>query len=463
MPVRDRVVQRIDPSAAKRGYGRVSLPGHAELMRHLRDRLMREANLEELLRLPDTSRRSHIEQQITGMLEEEGQLITFEERLALINSLLDETMGYGPLQVLMDDPNLTEIMVNKPDEVYVEVQGQPDMELRRDVRFNSEQHILEVIDRIVAPLGRRIDESSPMVDARLPDGSRVNAVIRPLALDGPILTIRRFRKAPFTAEDLVGSGTVTRQMMEFLAASVKSKLNILVSGGTGSGKTTTLNVLAAFIPHNERIVTIEDAAELRFYHTHPHVVRMEARPSNIEGTGAIPIRQLVRNALRMRPNRIVVGEVRGEEALDMLQAMNTGHEGSLTTLHANSTGDAFSRLETMVMQGGINLPLPAIRSQVISALNLVLQQDRLVDNTRRVSAISEVLGVDGKGEIQTQDIFVFAQEGVDQETGRVLGHFAPTGNRPRCLDILTRYGQAVPESIFEKDSWILRVDGDGSR
>jgi pilus assembly protein CpaF len=287
--------------------------------------------------LPEGARRSRIEQHINRMLEEESQLITFDERMALINTILDETMGYGPLQPLMDDESITEIMVNKPDEVYVEIQGRQAMELRRDVRFNSEQHILEVIDRIVAPLGRRVDESSPMVDARLPDGSRVNAVIRPLALDGPTLTIRKFRKMPFTMEDLIKNGTLSPQMALFLRAAVESKLNILVSGGTGSGKTTTLNVLARFIPGSERIITIEDSAELRFHEEHPHVVRMEARPPNIEGTGAVTIRDLVRNALRMRPNRIVVGEVRGPEALDMLQAMNTGHEGSLTTLHANST------------------------------------------------------------------------------------------------------------------------------
>ncbi|MBI4758732.1 MAG: CpaF family protein [Chloroflexi bacterium] len=347
---------------------------------------------------------------------------------------------------LLKDPDVTEIMVNGPEEVYIDRRGH--LERRPDIRFRDETHLRGVINTIVAPLGRRIDESSPMVDARLPDGSRVNAVLPPLALNGPVLTIRRFREIPFTVDDIVSFGTMTREMADFLHACVRSKLNMLISGGTGSGKTTTLNVLSSFIPETERIVTIEDAAELRLQQ--PHIVRMETRPPNEEGEGEITIRQLVRNSLRMRPDRIIVGEVRGAEALDMLQAMNTGHEGSLSTIHANSPEDAFSRLETMVMWAGVQLPSSAIREQLVGALNIVLQQSRLIDGSRRVTNISEIQGV-FDGHIAVEDIFIYRQEGVSPE-GRVIGHFEYTGYEPKCLERFKSYGVTLPPETFQLGS-----------
>lgn len=447
MPVVDRLTRQPESLVESRPLFRPQSTFLGDLARHYRDRLLKETNLEQLTRLPRESLRARIETLVSQMMQEEGQLISYEDRLGLISSILDETVGYGPLEPLFHNPSITEIMVNGPNEVYIEVEGQPDLQLRTDITFNNEQHILNIIDRIIAPLGRRIDESSPMVDARLPDGSRVNAVIRPLAVDGPLLTIRRFAKEPYTIEKLQSNLTLTSEMAKFLETCVKAKLNILVSGGTGSGKTTTLNVLSSFIPGKERIVTIEDAAELRFFEHHPHVVRLEARPPNIEGKGEITIRQLVHNALRMRPNRIVVGEVRGPEALDMLQAMNTGHEGSLTTIHANSTKDAFSRLETMVLQAGLELPLHAIRSQVIGALNIVLQQDRMVDNTRRIVTISEIQGVED-GEILLKDVFKFTQTGITP-AGKVTGYFSATGFKPKCIERFRAFGLELSPGLFD--------------
>jgi pilus assembly protein CpaF len=354
------------------------------------------------------------------------------EREALTEEIFAQIVGLGPLQPLLDDPTVSEIMVNGPNQVYVERRGKL---IRTQARFRDDKEILELIERIVAPLGRRIDEASPMVDARLKDGSRVNAIIPPLALRGPTLTIRRFPDRPLTIEDLERNGSLTSQMAQLLEAAVRGRLNVVVSGGTASGKTTLLNCLSAFIPSDERIVTIEDAAELKLQQD--HVVSLETRPPNLEGRGEVTIRHLVRNSLRMRPDRIVVGEVRAGEALDMLQAMNTGHDGSLTTVHANTPRDVLSRIETMVLMAGFELPVRAIREQVASALDLVVHQQRMRDGSRRITHITEVQGMEGDV-ILLQDLFLYRpDEG-----------FRPTGLRPRFLDRLAMYGQTVDPKIF---------------
>jgi pilus assembly protein CpaF len=425
----------------------------SKLAIHYRDRLLRETNLEALTELPPQTRRAKIEALVSAMIREEGRVLAYADKARLITFITNEAAGYGPLELLLGDPSITEIMVNAPDEIYVEQEGQ--LRRRMEISFRDEDHVRHIIDRIVSPLGRRIDESSPMVDARLRDGSRVNAIIPPLALNGPTLTIRRFRAKPFEIDDLIRSGTMSERMAAFLKSCVVAKLNILVSGGTGSGKTTTLNVLASFIPPRERIITIEDAAELQFYRLHPHVLRQEARPPNVEGTGEVTIRQLVRNALRMRPNRIVVGEVRGPEALDMLQAMNTGHEGSLTTVHANTPYDAFSRIETMVMSANTNLPSGAIREQMASALNIVIQQDRMPDGSRRITRVAEVQGL-RKGQILLKDIFIFDMIGLD-ERGSVRGNHTPTGIRPKCLPRLKAHGVPVEDSLFVPDYLVAEM------
>jgi pilus assembly protein CpaF len=356
---------------------------------------------------------------------DEQTLLTPQERRRLTREVRDDAIGLGPLQRMLDDDSITEIMVNRFDQVYVERHGRLQVS---PARFSSEQHLRRIIERIVAQVGRRIDESSPLVDARLSDGSRVNAVIPPLAVDGSSLTIRKFSRNPLTVGDLVDFGTMTEQMAHLLHACIQAKLNILVSGGTGTGKTTLLNVLSGFVPREERIVTIEDAVELRLQQ--PHVVRLESRPPNIEGVGEVRIRDLVRNSLRMRPDRIIVGECRGGEALDMLQAMNTGHDGSLSTLHANSPRDAMSRLETLVLMAGMDLPLRAIREQAASAVDLIVQIGRLRDGSRRITHVTEVNGLEGDT-VVLQDIFLFDHAaGIDQH-GRVLGHAVPTGVRPR--------------------------------
>ena len=410
------------------------------LARHYRDRLLKESNLDQLVMLPPATLRSKIDGLVNSMILGEGRVIAGRDRAELINIILDETVGLGPIETLMRDLTVTEIMVNWVKRNDDDSEGYARVFVERsglvypapEIWFESRDHILHIIDRIVSPLGRRVDEASPMVDARLRDGSRVNAVISPLAVDGPLLTIRRFRRDPFTIDDLVGMEALTPDIAEFLKACVIGKRNVLVSGGTGSGKTTLLNVLSSFIPTKERIVTIEDAAELRFHRSHPHVARMEARPPNVESQGEVTIRQLVRNALRMRPDRIIVGEVRGAEALDMLQAMNTGHEGSMTTVHANSPQEAFNRLETMVMwaDGAKELPLQAIREQLVGALDIIIQQTRLPNGKRKIVAISEVQGV-RHGEIILRDIFLF-NRGIDQQ-GNLVGEFTATGARPRCL------------------------------
>jgi pilus assembly protein CpaF len=363
------------------------------------------------------------------------------DRKKVVEELINDLTGFGPINPLLLDPEITEVMVNGPNQVYVERGGKIEITF---VQFRDDEHVMNIIDKIVAPIGRRVDESSPMVDARLPDGSRVNVIIPPLALKGPTITIRKFSKDPFTIDNLIDFGTITRDMAIFLEACVKAKLNIFVSGGTGSGKTTTLNVLSSFIPSDERIVTIEDAAELQLWQD--HVVSLESRPSNIEGKGAITIRDLVRNSLRMRPERIVIGEVRGGEALDMLQAMNTGHDGSLATGHSNSPRDMISRLETMVLMGGIDLPVKAIREQIAGAIDVIIQQSRLKDGSRRITNITEVQGMEGDV-IILQDIFSFRQIGVDEQ-GKIKGKLIPTGIRPKFYERLETSGIHIPASVF---------------
>jgi pilus assembly protein CpaF len=374
--------------------------------------------------------------------------LTREERREIVRQLTDDILGYGPIEPLLRDDSVTEIMVNAPDKVYVERNGKLE---RTDVQFVDESHVMRIIDKIVSQVGRRVDEASPMVDARLPDGSRVNAIIPPLALRGPTVTIRKFARDPYTINDLISFGTVTGRSAQFIAACVKGKLNILISGGTGTGKTTTLNAMSAFIPGDERIVTIEDAAELQLQQD--HVVTLESRPANIEGSGEIKIRELVRNALRMRPDRIIVGEVRGAETLDMLQAMNTGHEGSLTTIHANSPRDALARLETLVLTAGVELPHRAIREQIASAFDLLIQIERLVDGSRRVTAISEVLGMEADV-VTLQDVFVASPPAEGEAYAvahRLLSPLRATGLKPHFLEKMAANNVVLPPSFFATD------------
>jgi len=386
--------------------------------------------------------RAHVQTLIQEIIDDFGAKIPEElDRVRLAKEVLDEAVGLGPLEDLIADDTVTEIMVNKYDEIYIEREGRL---TKSEITFSSDDAVMSAIERIVSPLGRRIDESSPMVDARLKDGSRVNAIIPPLALRGPCLTIRKFAKKKLTADDLIAYGAVVTPMVEFLKVAVEQRLNIVISGGTGSGKTTLLNVLSNFIPESERIVTVEDAAELKL--VQPHLVSLEARPANLEGKGAVPIRDLVKNCLRMRPDRIVVGECRGGEALDMLQAMNTGHDGSLTTAHANTPRDLISRLEVMVMMSGMDLPVQAIREQIASAVDLVVQQTRFADGSRKIVNISEVTGVEGSI-VQMQDIFRYRQQGFD-ENGRVRGTFESTGRVPEFYEELRERGVNVDMSIF---------------
>ena len=389
--------------------------------------------------------RRRVEELVEEKLRSEKLPFSRQMRNRLVSDMADEILGFGPIEPLLRDPTVTEVMINRPDQVYCERFGKLEL---TDIQFRDFEHIRHVIDKIVTPLGRRVDESSPMVDARLPDGSRVNAIVSPLSLNGPVLTIRKFSVDPYTVEDLIGFGTITQGMAAFLAACVKIKLNILVSGGSGAGKTTLLNVLSSFIPEGERVVTVEDAAELKLHQ--PHVVRLESRPPNIEGKGEVKIRDLVRNCLRMRPDRIVVGEVRGGEALDMLQAMNTGHEGSISTVHSNSARDALARLETMVMMSGMDLPSRAIREQVAAALHMIVQITRLSDGSRKVASVSEIQGMEGNV-IVLQDLFTFQQKGVG-EGGKVLGTMQATGMVPKFIDRFTAAGIRLPHEIFKRSS-----------
>jgi len=384
--------------------------------------------------------RRQIEELFGKIADEEGLALTRAERVRMLEQITDEILGLGPMEPLLRDETITEVMVNGPQQVYIERDGKLEL---TNVTFQNDEHVMRIIQRIIAPIGRRVDESSPMVDARLADGSRVNAIIPPLSLVGPVITIRKFAATPFTVDDLIRFGTATPDMFEFLEACVKARLNIFVAGGTGSGKTTMLNILSSFIPDDERIVTIEDAAELQL--RQEHVVTLEARPSNIEGKGAIPIRELVRNALRMRPDRIVVGECRSAEALDMLQAMNPGHDGSMSTGHANTPRDMLSRLETMVLMAGMDLPLRAIREQIASAVDLIVHQNRLKDGSRKIVNITEVQGMEGDV-IVMQDVFVFEQTGV--EDGKIQGRLKPTGIRPHFVERFEVAGIHLPPNIF---------------
>lgn len=386
--------------------------------------------------------REEIENVISGyvqrVLERNPFVVPRGERARLVSDICDEILGYGPIEPFLKDDSITEVMVNGPKKIYIERMGKLHLTA---AQFHDNAHLMSVIDKIVTPIGRHVDEASPLVDARLPDGSRVNIVIPPLSLIGPCVTIRKFSKTPLSVENLISFGTLSEQMAIFLRACVKAKLNIMISGGTGSGKTTTLNVISSFIPHDERIVTIEDAAELRL--EQPHVVTLEARPANIEGKGRVSIRDLVRNSLRMRPDRIIVGEVRGGEALDMLQAMNTGHDGSLTTAHANSPRDVLSRLETMVLMSGLDLPVRAIRDQISSALDLIIHQERIQDGSRKITYITEVQKMEGDV-IVLQDLFRFIQTGFD-ENGKALGHYEPTGLQPQFLSKFRAHNVEYPK------------------
>lgn len=379
---------------------------------------------------------------IEDIINVESNNISRPDRTRLAEEILNEVVGYGPLEVLLKDPAVTEIMVNGPYSIYIERNGKIQLS---DVRFKDTEHVMNIIDRIVSSVGRHIDEASPMVDARLQDGSRVNAVIPPLSLKGPVVTIRKFSKTPITAEQLIDFGSLSKKMMVFLEACVKGRLNIIVSGGTGSGKTTLLNVLSGFIPKTERIITIEDAAELQLLQE--HVITLESRPSNLEGKGQITIRDLVRNALRMRPDRIIVGEVRSTETLDMLQAMNTGHDGSITTIHANSPRDSLSRIETMILMSGMELPIRAIRDQVSSAIDIIIQQSRLRDGTRKIVNISEVIGMEGDKMVM-QDIYNYETTGQLDSDGKFKGRFVSSGIRPHCIEKIARNGVSINDDWF---------------
>jgi pilus assembly protein CpaF len=412
-------------------------------------KLIQKLNLDRLTEV----NREDVRREVTLILEAlvvgESTPMNLQERERLAQEVLDEVFGLGPLEPLLADPTISDILVNTHKRVYVERKGILEM---TSIQFRDDIHLMGIIDRIVSAVGRRVDESSPMVDARLADGSRVNAIIPPLAVDGPCLSIRRFGRDPLTADDLLQNNSLTPSMLELLRGCVKARLNILVSGGTGAGKTTFLNVLSSYISNRERIVTVEDAAELQLHQD--HVVRLETRPANIEGKGAVQQRQLVINSLRMRPDRIIVGEVRGEEALDMLQAMNTGHDGSLTTIHANTPRDALSRLETMVAMGSLNIPENALRRQIAAAIDVVVQVSRLSDGTRKVIALAEITGMEGDV-VSMQDIFVFRKRGI-RDNGEVLGEFVPTGIRPKFAEKLLVSGIQLPISMFE-DQHVLGV------
>jgi pilus assembly protein CpaF len=410
----------------------------ADLHRRILDRL----DLEKLGRTPGQAARDEVLLLIRNTVNSEAVPLSFAERERLAREILDEIFGLGPLEPLLKDPTVSDILVNRFDRVYVERAGKLEP---TGLSFKDDAHLMQIIDRIVSRVGRRVDESSPMVDARLPDGSRVNAIIPPLAIDGPCLSIRRFGRDPITARNMIENKSLTEPMLELLSAMVKGRLNILISGGTGAGKTTLLNVLSGFIPNNERVVTIEDAAELQM--KQEHVVRLETRPPNIEGKGAIRQRQLVINSLRMRPDRIVVGEVRGEEAFDMLQAMNTGHEGSLTTVHANSQRDALARLENMFSMASLNIPERAMRTQIASAIHGVVQIARMADGTRKVVGLSEVTGMEGDV-IAMQEIFLFERQGID-ESGKVRGTFRATGIRPSFSTRLATGGFRLRPALFD--------------
>jgi pilus assembly protein CpaF len=412
------------------------------LKKYLADNLMRALETEEV---PISERNAFVKKSIVQIYEQTQLKLPEDLRKQIFEQVLNDLLGYGPIQSLLDDNDVTEIMVNGPKKIFVEKNGKL---AKSNVTFDDDDHVLRIIDRIILPLGRHVDGDSPTVDARLPDGSRVNAVVRPVAIDGPSITIRKFRKDKLKTEDLIAFGSLTKPMADFLEACVKARFNIIISGGTGSGKTTLLNVMSGFIPENERIITIEDAAELQLQQD--HVMRMETKTANADGQHAVSIRELVKNSLRMRPDRIVVGEVRGGEALDMLQAMNTGHDGSLTTVHANTPRDAISRIETLVLMAGMDLPLKVVRQQVSSAVDLIVQQTRLKDGQRKVTAVTEVAGMEGEIIVLT-DIFKFSQTGVTTD-GKVLGEVHATGIRPNFTPRLEAAGFKLTADVFAPKS-----------
>jgi pilus assembly protein CpaF len=412
---------------------------YTDLKTRVQNRLL--ASLDPTMDVTKTAEvRNTILELFEQVLAEENIVLTRQEKQRLFESITADILGFGPLQPLLEDDSITEIMVNGPKSVYVERRGKI---IRAPITFENDEHVMRIIDRIVAPLGRRIDESSPYVDARLKDGSRVNAVIPPIALNGPTLTIRKFSKNPITVDQLIGFGSISPEAVQFLKACVEAGLNVVISGGTGSGKTTLLNILSSYIPNDERIITVENAAELQL--RQEHVVTLESRPPNIEGKGEVSIRQLVINCLRMRPDRIVVGEIRDEAALDMLQAMNTGHDGSMTTAHSNGPRDTLSRMETMCLMAGMDLPVRAIREQISSAIHLIVHQERMRDGTRKVVNITEVTGMEGDV-ITITDIFVFEQTGI--EAGKIVGKLRPTGLRPKFMDRIDAAGIHLPPQIF---------------
>lgn len=419
------------------GFERLKEKVHTRLIDDMPQAIMTETNQEK--------KRGMLRDRIGQVTSEEGGKLNISlsprEMESMTQVLLDDMIGFGPIQKLLDDDDISEVMVNGPYQIYFEKKGKL---ILSEVKFKDNDHVMRIIERIVAPIGRRIDESVPYVDARLPDGSRVNAIIPPLALNGPTITIRKFKKEALGIQDLVRFGTLTDDMAKFLEACIRIRLNCVVSGGTGSGKTTTLNILSAFIPEDERIITCEDAAELQL--RQPHVVRLETRPANIEGKGAVPMRELIKNTLRMRPERVIVGECRGGEALDMLQAMNTGHDGSLTTGHANTPRDMLARLETMVLMAGMDLPVRAIREQISSAVHLIIQQSRLKDGSRKITYLTEIQGMEGD-KIVMQDIFRFEQTGVD-EKGKIIGRLKATGIRPKFASKFEESGIHLPTNIF---------------
>ena len=415
---------------------------YRELKQRIHALLLERVDLESMQRLTQEQIRDELRSLVERLLDEEAVVINDVERKNLTRDIRNEMLGFGPLETLLSDPTVSDILVNGHKQVYVERRGKLEL---TDVVFNDDAHLMKIIDKIVSRVGRRIDESSPMVDARLPDGSRVNAIIPPLAIDGPVMSIRRFSVDPLRLADLVSYASMTPEMAEVLQGLGKAKMNILISGGTGSGKTTMLNVISGFISHTERIVTVEDAAELQLQQ--PHVVRLETRPPNIEGKGEVSQRALVRNALRMRPDRIILGEVRGAEALDMLGAMNTGHEGSMATIHANTPRDAITRLENMISMAAANLPSKAIRQQISSAISVVVQVSRLIDGKRKVTSIQEITGMEGDV-ITMQEIFSFKQTGVG-ESGAVVGYFSASGIRPHFLERLKSFGIGISSAVFE--------------
>ena len=422
----------------------VAQQAYQELKKSMHQMILDRIDLERLKRLTSEQFKHELALLVQRIIEEERIVLNQQERHHLVLDIQHEMLGFGPLEPLLNDPSVSDILVNTYNKVYVERRGRLEL---TDVAFHDNAHLMKIIEKIVSRVGRRVDESSPMVDARLPDGSRVNAIIPPLAVDGPLVSIRRFGATPLTVQNLLDYKSVTPPMLKVLESLGIAKVNILISGGTGSGKTTMLNLISGFIPGNERIVTIEDAAELQL--RQPHVVRLETRPPNIEGKGEVTQRALVRNSLRMRPDRIILGEVRGAEALDMLQAMNTGHEGSLATIHANTPRDALSRLENMVGMAGVSLTPRAIRQQICSAITVILQASRLTDGTRKVVSMQEITGMEGDI-ISMQEIFRFEQTGIDAD-GKVLGHFCATGVRPRFAERLRMFGAPVPEDTFDPD------------